>query len=207
VGAGLGGTTAALCDGTQRSWLCLEPDPDLVARVAADVAAGRLPGCCRILAGTVSDLPATASFDAILYVDVLEHIERDDEELASAAVRLKPGGALVVLAPAHGWLYSPFDAAIGHHRRYTRGSLRRLAPPTLIPIRLVYLDSVGLLASAANRAVLRQALPTTAQIDHWDRWMVPLSRRLDALLGFTVGKSLLGIWRAPVRPEGGELRV
>ena len=46
-------------------------------------------------------LPAEAKFDAILYIDVLEHIEDDRAEMARAAARLKPGGALIVLAPAH----------------------------------------------------------------------------------------------------------
>jgi hypothetical protein len=163
VGAGLGATTAALCDGSQRQWICLEPDPAMARQLTDAVAAGRLPACCRGLA---------------------------------------PGGRLIVVAPAHRWLYSAFDAAIGHHRRYTRHSLARVVPPELERVTVRYLDSVGLLASAANRLLLRRSLPTQPQIAVWDRLMVPLSRRLDPLIAFALGKSVLGIWRAGPRRTG-----
>jgi SAM-dependent methyltransferase len=196
VGAGLGATTRHLCDGHQRSWLCLEPDRAMAARLEAVIAGGALPACCRARAGTIESLPREACFDAILYVDVLEHVADDTAELRAAARLLRPGGALIILAPAHGWLYSPFDRAIGHHRRYTRRSLERVVPAGLTRLTLRYLDSVGLLASAGNRFVLRRSLPTERDIARWDRLMVPLSRRLDPWLGFRVGKSVLGIWRA-----------
>jgi SAM-dependent methyltransferase len=201
VGAGLGATTRRLCDGSQRSWLCLEPDRAMAGRLAEIVLRGGLPPCCRARAGTVRDLPAEARFDAILYIDVLEHIEDDAAELAAAARLLAPEGVLIVLAPAHGWLYSPFDRAIGHHRRYTRRSLGRIAPPGLRPVALRYLDSVGLLASAGNRFLLRKSLPTARDIARWDGLMVPVSRWLDPFLGFRIGKSVVGVWRAGAPPS------
>jgi hypothetical protein len=53
-------------------------------------------------------------------------------------------------AGAHQRLFSPFDAAIGHFRRYNRSTLRNISPPGLRLERLRYLDSFGLIASAAN---------------------------------------------------------
>lgn len=197
VGAGLGAMTAALCDGSQRRWVCLEPDPSMAARLKAAVTTGDLPPCCHTEAGTVADLPPAARFDAVAYVDVLEHIEADGDELARAARHLRPAGALIVVGPAHPWLYSPFDAAIGHFRRYTKRSLARVVPPGLEPLTLRYLDCVGLLASAANRLLLRRSMPRERDIAVWDGWMVPLSRRLDPLVRFGLGKSVLGVWRVP----------
>jgi SAM-dependent methyltransferase len=195
VGAGLGATTAALADGRQQRWLCLEPDPGLAAALRAAVAAGRLPAYCEVQTSGLEGLSPGLRADAILYLDVLEHIADDAGELARAAAHLAPGGALVVLAPAHPWLYSAFDAAIGHHRRYTRRTLDRLAPPGLARETVRYLDSAGLLASAGNRLLLRRALPTPGQIAAWDGWLVPLSRWLDPRLGFRAGKSVLAVWR------------
>jgi SAM-dependent methyltransferase len=172
----------------------------MASRLEATIVRGELPACCRARAGTVRDLPAETRFDAILYVDVLEHIEDDAGELATAARRLRPGGVLIVLAPAHNWLYSPFDRAIGHYRRYTRRSLATVGPPALRRLDLRYLDSVGLLASAGNSFILRRSLPTARDVARWDRLMVPLSRRLDSWLGFRVGKSVVGIWRADPPP-------
>ena len=64
------------------------------------------------------------SFD-LVFIDA-EPI--DQPQFVTEAVRLlRSGGAIVVLAPAHPRLYSPFDAAIGHERRYTSASLRAVA--------------------------------------------------------------------------------
>ena len=134
-------------------------------------------------------------FDTILYIDVLEHIDDDGGELQRAAGHLAPGGHLVVLSPAHRWLFSPFDAAIGHFRRYTARDLEALTPAGVERVRTFYLDSVGMLASAANRMFLRQSMPNANQIHCWDNWMIPCSRWVDQLTGYRLGKSVVGIWR------------
>jgi SAM-dependent methyltransferase len=195
VGAGIGATTAALCDGSQQEWLCLEPDERQRAIIDEHVSSGRLPACCRTVGGTLQDLPAVVSFDSILYIDVLEHIQADAAELQLAASRLLPGGSLVVLSPAHPFLHSRFDDAIGHYRRYTSSSLAALQPADCRLTRSAYLDSAGLLTSLANRFLLRQELPTVAQILFWDRWLVWLSRLLDPLTGYRLGRSILVIWK------------
>jgi SAM-dependent methyltransferase len=195
VGAGYGGTTRVLCQGQADRWVCLEPDRSLADRLIAAVGAGMLQDSCRVRIGTIVDLGARDRFDTILYMDVLEHIADDRAELAEAAEHLEAGGHLIVLSPAHEWLFTPFDAAIGHHRRYSRASLASVAPGGLSPVRLVYLDSVGMFASLGNRLVLKSSMPTSRQLAVWDRLMVPLSRVADPLLGYSVGKSVLGVWK------------
>lgn len=195
VGAGIGTTTAALCDGSQEAWVCLEPDPQLLAQVEKEVAAGRLPACCRPRAGTLAGFGAGELFDTILYVDVMEHIDGHREEAALAYSHLAPGGHLVVLSPAHPFLFTPFDQAIGHYRRYTKKSLGEISPPGATKARWRYLDAVGFFASLGNRLVLSQAMPTARQLWVWDKLMVPLSRLLDPLLFYAFGKSVLGVWR------------
>ena len=195
VGAGIGATTRTLCDGTQQRWVCLEPDEALSARVSKLLEDDALPRCCEVVTGRITALDPEQRFDAILYVDVLEHIEDDRQELATAGARLRPGGVLIVLAPAHQWLYTPFDKEIGHYRRYTKRSLAARVPPALTRIAVRYLDSVGLVASLGNAALLRSAMPSQRQIALWDNVMVPLSRVVDRLLCYQLGKSILGIWR------------
>jgi SAM-dependent methyltransferase len=194
VGAGIGANTLTLASLEYQRWTCLEPDAALAARIGAliDMAPG---GRHEAAVGTIETLPAEAKYDAILYIDVLEHIEDDRGEMARAAARLKPGGAVIVLAPAHPFLFTPFDRAIGHFRRYTRNSLRSAAPDTLRLERLVYLDAAGMLASAANRLLLQSSMPTERQILTWDRLLVPVSRLIDPIFAGRVGKTVLGIWR------------
>lgn len=195
VGAGIGATTEVFCDGRQEMWMCLEPDPRLAAQIEEACRSGRLPACCRVRAGTSTVLSAEDRFDTVLYIDVLEHIADDEAEVRRTTAALIHGGHIAVVAPAHPGLYSPFDSAIGHQRRYTRSSLAAVAPSGLRLVRLVALDAVGLLASLGNRLVLRQAMPSERQIAVWDRRMVPLSRVLDPLLGWRVGRSLLAVWQ------------
>lgn len=195
VGAGIGTNTAFLAGPAVEEWLCLEPDPGLARQIAKLVAAGALPRCCRVVGGTIAALDPGPAFDTILYLDVLEHIAADRAELAGAARLLTPGGNLVVLAPAHPFLFTPFDAAIGHHRRYTRASLRALDPPGCRLETLAMLDSAGLFASLANRLILSTTLPTPRQIAVWDKLLVPVSRVTDRATRYRFGKSILAVWR------------
>lgn len=195
VGAGIGGTTKQLCRSRHKRWVCLEPDEQLAHRLAQDLEEDNLPAGCEVSIGTVADLGELDSFDTIIYIDVLEHIEDDGGEMARASHHLRAGGHLIVLSPAHQWLYTPFDKAIGHYRRYTKRSLAALTPPNLSVVRIKYLDAVGLFASLANRLILNSTMPTRKQIAFWDNYMVSLSRFLDPLLIYSVGKSVVGVWR------------
>jgi hypothetical protein len=142
-------------------------------------------------------LDAAARFDTILYLDVIERIADDAAEFQGAANHLAPQGRLVVLAPAHQFLFSPFDAAIGHHRRYTAGSLRAIGPRGGRVEVCRMLDSVGFFASLANRLLLRTAQPTPGQIKVWDTMMVPASGVVDRLSGFVFGRSVAAVWSFP----------
>jgi hypothetical protein len=124
----------------------------------------------------------------------LEHIENDRAELQEASSRLSAGGRLIVLSPAFNFLYSPFDKSIGHFRRYNRKMYEGLTPTDCTMERLMYLDSVGSAASFVNRMFLSQAMPTVNQILFWDRRIIPVTKWVDRLLRYNVGRSLLGIW-------------
>ena len=200
VGAGLGGTTRFLCDGTQRSWTCLEPDTILRGQLAESLASIPLDVPTRVMPDTVSALAPHELFDTIIYIDVLEHIEDDRRELEASAAHLRQGGAIIVLAPAHEWLFSPFDHAVGHYRRYSKSRLASLTPDSLALSTAFYLDSVGMLASIANKAVLKEESPTHAQISFWDSTLVPISRVLDPLIGRRIGKTVIAIWHTAPAP-------
>jgi SAM-dependent methyltransferase len=199
VGAGIGSNTRLLDRGMGR-WVCLEPDPTLVEEMVKNSAETGLRRP-EVVCGTLETMTGQ-KFDTLLYIDVLEHIEKDGKELQRAASFLKPGGQIIVLSPAHQRLFSPFDAAIGHFRRYDRPMLRKISPKGLELRRLIYLDCAGMMLSAANVLMLRQSMPTKAQLRFWDNWIVPVSRVLDKVFGYSVGKTIIGIWRKGGESEG-----
>jgi SAM-dependent methyltransferase len=198
VGAGIGGNIPFLKNPQVVEWTCLEPDCELASRIVARQATGAVPPGCRVATGTIATLDADDRFDTILYLDVLEHINEDRVELVRAAELLSPMGSLVVLAPAHPFLFSPFDAAIGHYRRYNRATLAAPSPTGLRLEVSMMLDSAGFFASLVNRVLLSAPLPSKRQIALWDKFLVPLSRRLDLFCGYKFGKTIVAVWRRGV---------
>ena len=200
VGAGIGSNTRYLDPGGHGRWVCLEPDAKLVAQLTENLAPTNGPREYEAVAGTMKSLNRGQKFDTIIYIDVLEHIENDREELEDAASILRPGGRIIVLAPAHQSLFTPFDAAIGHFRRYNRAMLRAISPPCLHVEQLIYLDSAGLILSLANLLLLRQSMPTRRQLSIWDRRIIPVSRVVDRCIFHTLGKSIVAVWRRKEHP-------
>jgi len=156
-----------------------------------------------VVTGFSGDLPSGNRFDTVVYLDVLEHIEDDRRELRTALDLLQVGGHLIILAPAYPWLYSAFDRSVGHCRRYDIPALRRVMPEGLVEVRVRYLDAMGLLASLAMKIGSRSGTASKFGVTLWDRLLVPLSRCLDPVTGYGIGRSLLFIARKESRPGEG----
>jgi SAM-dependent methyltransferase len=99
----------------------IELNPD-----AAEVARGR--GDFDVRIGRVEELPwEAATFDLITCLDVIEHTPDDRMALAELRRVSKPGGWLLLTVPAYQALWSGYDEACHHYRRYGRRSLRTTA--------------------------------------------------------------------------------
>lgn len=91
----------------------MEPEPAAAEmarrRTGLPVFPGRLP----------DDIPFPEEyFDLILLLDVLEHVDDDTGAVRALALRLKPGGHLLLTVPAYGFLWSAHDEVHHHRRRY-----------------------------------------------------------------------------------------
>jgi len=190
VGAGIGSNTGLLHNYQCQKWLCLEPDRKLFESLQITINNLSFTNC-EAQNGTIELLTNSQEFDAILYLDVLEHILDDKQEVIQVMQNLKLGGNLIILCPAHQWLFSPFDTAVGHYRRYDKASLQAVMPQNIQIIELVYLDCIGLLVNLGNRLLLKQSKPNSTQIKIWDKFMVSLSRFIDPLIGYRVGKTVI----------------
>ena len=78
-----------------------------------------------LVAGDAWRLPfADGSVDLVTYLDVLEHVRNDLECIEECRRVLRPGGYIVVSAPAMDFLWSEHDEALRHLRRYSRRALK-----------------------------------------------------------------------------------
>lgn len=193
VGAGIGANTTTFKEFPYTKWHCIEPDGSLYQRLIQRRQSGEINPLVKISQCTALELDEQEAYDSILYIDVLEHIEDDRRELSHSASLLSREGSIVILSPAHNWLYSEFDRMVGHHRRYNRTLLRNIVPEGMKITRIQYLDSIGLFASLANKLILKSATPSVNQVVFWDRVMVPFSRAIDPLLLNLVGKSVFAV--------------
>lgn len=106
------------------------PKPDLYGVDTSPVAVrfAKSRGHKNAQKGSATKLPYKArTFDTTLVLDVIEHIE-DDQQVINEMFRvLKPGGEAIITVPALPFIWSKHDSGQGHKRRYTRRRLVKLA--------------------------------------------------------------------------------
>ena len=133
-----------------------------------------------------------SNYDTIMYLNVLEHIEDDTKEINEAFQKLNPGGFLVILVPAHNNLYSEFDKAIGHFRRYEIKYFRNLKVNNSKLIKLNFLDSAGYFLYYINKIFFKKEVyPSKLKIYIWDKFFTPITFILDKILFYKFGKNIL----------------
>jgi SAM-dependent methyltransferase len=176
AGAGIGTFTRMLADeGVQV--VAAEPHPPYAERLAAELA-GR-PNV-RVVAAEAAALPDdVADFDAVLCLNVLEHIADHEAALRSFRDRLVPGGRLLLLVPAHPRLYGATDRAVAHERRYDKAGLSAVLERTgLDPVELRYVNPVGAAGWLVSSRLLRRTELNPRALWLFDK-LVPALRHLD----------------------------
>ena len=131
-------------------------------------------------------------FDTIMYLNVLEHIEKDKNEISQAFEKLNVNGYLIILVPAHNELYSNFDKAVGHFRRYKISFFKDIKIKDSKLINLIYLDALGYFLYFLNKIFFKEEVyPSKLKILIWDKIFTPLTFFLDKLLFYKFGKNIL----------------
>lgn len=69
----------------------------------------------------------SCSFDCVLLLDVLEHINDDGATLIEARRVLKDGGRIYITVPALQFIWSDHDTGQGHKRRYSLAKMNKVS--------------------------------------------------------------------------------
>jgi SAM-dependent methyltransferase len=151
-----------------------------------------------VVAGDLTSALAGRRFDSAVLINVLEHIADDVGALARLREALAPGGRVLVFVPALDALYSRFDAAIGHHRRYGRAELMTRAYRAGLEVEEIrFVNSLGAAAWWAFATKLGRTPTTRWPVRLYDSVVVPLLRRVEASWTAPFGQSLLMVARRP----------
>jgi SAM-dependent methyltransferase len=179
-------------------YLGVDIDPASVAVAQTNFPTARFV-CCDILDRGALQQFSPEPVDAILTVNVLEHIEDDLSAVSNLIELLRPGGHLLISVPAMDVLYNDLDRLAGHHRRYSVARLRRLVEPLDVQIvRLCYFNPIGALGWWLNSLKTHRSLDSDVvnnQIRFFDAYLVPISRALDPLFRGFFGQSVTCVLR------------
>lgn len=135
-------------------------------------------------------------FDTIFYLDVIEHIENDKEELNTAYNLLEKNGHLIIIVPAFQILFSQFDKSVGHFRRYRKKFFTEYSKEKNLEIKkLDYFDFLGFFIIFFSKVLnLTNSKKTSLGIKIWN-FLIPLSKLIDKITFNSLGKSIVCIYK------------
>ena len=134
------------------------------------------------------------TFDTILYLSVLEHIEDDQKEILITLDKLEDKGHLIICVPAHNYMYSNFDKEIGHFRRYEMNFFNTLNLNNANIKKSFFIDSFGHLLYFFNKLLFsKEVYPSKIKVFIWDKIFIPITYIIDFFSFYKFGKNIICI--------------
>lgn len=198
VGCGIGNFTGLLLDSCE-AVAAIDREPACIQRLLQRYPdrANLQAFPCDVIEPSFASLQ-TFRADACVCLNVLEHIQDDREALSRMASVLVPGGIVVLIVPAFPSLLGPIDRMLGHHRRYTRAALSKLAAASGLTVKAShYLNAIGFFGWWTNAHVFKRHAQSAVQIEVFDRYVVPIASRLEDSIHPPFGQSLFAVLRKP----------
>ncbi|HEY7033952.1 MAG TPA: class I SAM-dependent methyltransferase [Thermomicrobiales bacterium] len=206
--------------GTGQMLKCLESHGEAIGIDSSSQAVGYAQerGVRRLVRGSITDPPFRGgSFDCVVALDVIEHVDDDVGILTKLHEVVKPGGHLIVTVPAFRTLWSEHDEINQHKRRYRAGQLAHLIEEAGFDLqRVSYCNTTLFLPVLAMRKAknllrsVRRARGRTAgalrsDLDEYPApvnaalaWVMRGETRLMRRVDLPFGVSILAVARRPV---------
>lgn len=134
------------------------------------------------------------SFDSIFSLNVLEHIENDIAALNYIYDLLKPKGTLIILVPAHKFLFNCIDKYTGHYRRYSKKELLEKISKTQFTIKKTfYFNFLSILGWYVHGNLCKKNIINEHAFGFFNR-LVPVLQFIEKYILFKkIGISLIAV--------------
>jgi 2-polyprenyl-3-methyl-5-hydroxy-6-metoxy-1,4-benzoquinol methylase len=133
------------------------------------------------------------SFQTVIGINVLEHVEDDEKALLHLGNVLKPSGRLLLLVPSKKWAYTELDRELGHFRRYEKKELgEKLAKASFQIEKLYFFNIVGLMSWIIRDKIQRSGGLRPYQVSSFDT-IVPILKFIESKVSMPLGISLIAI--------------
>lgn len=130
-------------------------------------------------------------FDCVFLLNVIEHIEDDKLSIKNCRYLLKPGGHLILLAPAYSWLFGTFDKQLGHFRRYTIKTMSDLLQTQNFQISSgSYFNITGIAGWFLFGKIFRRRMLGKGEMTAFNS-IVPFAKLTDKILAKKAGLSII----------------
>lgn len=201
IGAGIGTVSELLAECEPAELRCYEPAKNLFPHLAR-----RMNGRANVRVENAFYNGAGRA-DAVMLINVLEHIENDRGMLERIRASLNNEGRLLVFVPALPRIFGSLDEQFGHFRRYTRAQLANLVTSSGYEIELLrYANFPGVFAWYLTGKILRKRTISLGAAAFYDKRVVPIMRAIESRIAPPIGQSLVLIAkkaRTATRSQGG----
>lgn len=171
-------------------------DKDYVDLANKNVRKKKIKNCNFIVSG-IENYKSKVKYDAVIATDVLEHIKNDRYAFKKLATFAKKNGSVIITVPAGQYLFGFHDEQLGHFRRYSISSFKKIIPKDLKIQTIQYFGFFLIPIAFLVSKLLRKSYPVAESGDEKNNPIV--SKILEFLLSiekstiFPAGTSLLFI--------------
>ena len=196
IGSGIGTfSTRIATDPKVERLTCVEIDPSCAETAREALAAAPVRKPIEYIVGDYLGAPLPKDqYDTALLINVLEHLQDDRAAVRKARSELRMDGRLVIFVPAFDLLMSGLDRRLGHYRRYTTRSLRKLLEGAGFTVsELRYYNLTGFLGWLWRFRILGRTEQSRGLVRFFDRIVLPVQLRLERALHLPVGQSAYAV--------------
>lgn len=158
-------------------------DKDYIDLANKNIKKLKIENCSFVVSG-IEDYKANKKFDAVIATDVLEHIKDDRKAFKKLAEFIRPKGSVVITVPAGQYLFGFHDVKLGHFRRYSLNSFKKIIPSSVNIKKLRYFGFFLIPVALLMSKFIKRSYPVAKSNNNVVLdFILKLEKKIDPILG------------------------